>query len=66
MPVREIQWYLGSDFLLDSALIKTLIKERSELEPNDSKVNEYWERMTELLSVNIIDPLYFDMFSTIQ
>lgn len=52
--------------MLDSALIKTLIKERSELEPNDSKVNEYWERMTELLSVNIIDPLYFDMFSTIQ
>lgn len=45
--------------MLDSALIKTLIKERSELEPNDPKVYEYWERMTELLSVSIVETILF-------
>ncbi|NRR03389.1 hypothetical protein HP570_14310 [Brevibacillus sp. RS1.1] len=45
--------------MLDSNLIKQLIKERSELHLNDPKVYDFWERLTELLSANTLETIEF-------
>ncbi len=45
--------------MLDTSLVKSLIIERSILHMNDSKVYEYWQRLTELLSRNVEDTIHY-------
>ncbi|NTU19573.1 hypothetical protein HPY28_04465 [Brevibacillus sp. HB1.2] len=45
--------------MLDSNQIKRLIKERSELHLNDPKVYEFWGKLTEILSANVLETIEF-------
>ncbi|GGI17977.1 hypothetical protein [Gottfriedia solisilvae] len=45
--------------MLDANQVRKLIEERSNLHMNDPKMYEYWDWLTELLSINVSDTIKF-------
>ncbi|WP_088071912.1 hypothetical protein [Gottfriedia luciferensis] len=45
--------------MLDTNQVRKLIEERSNLDINDPKVYDYWDRITELLSINVSETINF-------
>ncbi|MET3195194.1 hypothetical protein [Bacillus sp. OAE603] len=45
--------------MLDTNQVRKLIEERSNHDMNDPKIYEYWDRITELLSINVIETINY-------